>query len=71
MGYRPITYCRGCGEAFEEYTAPEDRVCDSCKEMVETEVEVEIAKRAIAEIEADPSCSIPMADFVKSLKLMN
>lgn len=34
MGYEPITCCRYCGEAFDAYVAIEDRICDSCKEVV-------------------------------------
>lgn len=34
MGYEPITCCRYCGEPFDAYMAIEDRICDSCKEVV-------------------------------------
>lgn len=32
MGWEPITYCRECGDAFDVYMAPEDRICECCKE---------------------------------------
>jgi hypothetical protein len=32
MGWKPITHCRGCGDAFDVYHAPDERVCDNCKE---------------------------------------
>ena len=34
MSYRPITYCRSCGEPFDVYRAPEDRLCDGCLETM-------------------------------------
>jgi hypothetical protein len=34
MGREPITYCKECGDAFDVYAAPEDRVCDCCKEFL-------------------------------------
>ena len=33
MSYEPITYCRECGDAFDVYHAPEERVCSACKEI--------------------------------------
>jgi hypothetical protein len=33
MGYEPITYCTECTEPFDVYHAPDDRVCDCCKEI--------------------------------------
>jgi predicted nucleic acid-binding Zn ribbon protein len=35
MGWEPITYCKECGEAFDVYRAPDDRLCDDCKEFLE------------------------------------
>lgn len=32
MGREPVTLCSECGDAFDVYHPPEDRVCDSCKE---------------------------------------
>lgn len=32
MGYEPITHCHECGMSFDVYRAPDDRVCDCCKE---------------------------------------
>lgn len=34
MGWEPITYCSECGDAFDVYQAPEDRICDCCKEFL-------------------------------------
>lgn len=45
MSYRPITYCVLCEEPFEEYTAPEDRLCESCKEDPEWADELAASKR--------------------------
>ena len=33
MSYEPITYCRECGDAFDVYHAPEERICSACKEV--------------------------------------
>lgn len=33
MGWEPLTYCRECGEAFDAYRAPEERICECCKEF--------------------------------------
>ena len=33
MGWEPMTYCRDCGEPFDVYQAPDERVCDNCKEI--------------------------------------
>lgn len=32
MGYEPTTHCNECGEPFDVYRAPDDRICDCCKE---------------------------------------
>lgn len=32
MGYEPTTYCDYCGEPFDVYRAPGERVCDGCAE---------------------------------------
>lgn len=32
MGWEPITYCRECSEPFEVYMAPEDRICEGCRD---------------------------------------
>jgi hypothetical protein len=34
MGWEPITYCRECGDAFDVYMAPEDRICECCAEFL-------------------------------------
>ena len=34
MGWEPITYCRECGDAFDVYRAPEERVCECCAELL-------------------------------------
>lgn len=34
MSYEPITYCRYCEEAFDVYHAPDERICDLCKEQL-------------------------------------
>lgn len=33
MGYEPTTYCKLCGEPFDVYRAPEERICDCCREI--------------------------------------
>lgn len=38
MSWRPETFCKKCDEPFEVYTAPEDRVCESCQELGPIEV---------------------------------
>ncbi len=30
MGYEPTTFCTECGDPFDVYRAPEERVCDNC-----------------------------------------
>ena len=32
MGYEPTTKCSKCGDAFDVYRAPNDRICDGCLE---------------------------------------
>lgn len=32
MGYIPTTHCNECGDPFDVYRAPDDRICDCCKE---------------------------------------
>ena len=32
MSWRPETFCKLCDEPFEVYMAPEERVCDECRE---------------------------------------
>ncbi len=34
MSWEPITYCRVCDEPFDVYAAPDERVCDGCKELL-------------------------------------
>lgn len=32
MTAEPITYCTDCGETFDVYRAPDERICDCCRE---------------------------------------
>jgi hypothetical protein len=38
MGWSPMTFCGECGEAFDEYHAPEERLCDCCSEWMKIQV---------------------------------
>lgn len=37
MGWEPITHCRECGDTFDVYQAPEDRICECCAEVLAIE----------------------------------
>lgn len=34
MSWEPVTYCNECNEPFDVYQAPEDRICECCKELI-------------------------------------
>ena len=64
MGYEPVTNCKVCGDAFDVYHAPDDRVCDNCKE-IEMELSDEerahiLERRAQAEAVTEKAINIPM-----------
>ena len=40
MGYEPTTYCKECGDPFDVYRAPDDRVCDVCAAIADAEREM-------------------------------
>lgn len=35
MGWEPVTFCKICGDPFDVYRAPDERVCEGCKEEQE------------------------------------
>jgi hypothetical protein len=39
MGWEPITYCRECGEPFDVYMAPGERLCECCIEILKIDAE--------------------------------
>ena len=39
MGWEPITSCRECGEPFDGYVAPNDRLCECCLEILRIDME--------------------------------
>ncbi len=38
MGREPVTYCEHCGQPFDVYRDPEDRLCDACIEDRQAEL---------------------------------
>lgn len=52
MSYEPTTYCRYCTEPFDVYHAPDERICDSCKET--------LPKLERAEIGVDGNCGFAL-----------
>lgn len=38
MSYEPITVCRKCGDAFDVYMPPDERICESCLEAESDEL---------------------------------
>jgi hypothetical protein len=37
VSLEPTTYCTHCGDPFDVYRAPGERVCDACKEIAAIE----------------------------------
>ncbi len=35
MGWEPITECKICGDQFDVYRAPDERICESCLELTD------------------------------------
>ena len=48
MGWNPLTFCAECDEPFDEYHAPNERLCECCAERLRAE-----AAEARAEYETD------------------
>lgn len=47
MTYEPTTFCEVCGDPFDVYRAPDERVCESCAETAGTEGAVEFVAARI------------------------
>lgn len=64
MGYEPVTNCRVCGDDFDVYHAPDDRVCETCKEnemeLSDEERELILSRRAATAESTEKAVPIPM-----------
>lgn len=45
MSWEPTTYCKECGEAFDVYRAPDERICESCQEESHPMIRPDILER--------------------------
>ena len=64
MGYEPATTCLRCGEPFDVYRDPSDRICEDC----EADFEALDLEDQIEELLDRPAARRTLGDNLRTLK---